>query len=342
MSFAFVLCLIYAALAGIALVFALAPSTREVFVKYGRTRDKPETAAKGTQTSGARAGRSTILAAALHLCASWTVPKNLFTQFYCVGAIISGLLTIDTIAWCNSQATPELSGADQRFFGHRYLLFEQWLFGGSSQSRVPIADPSRLAVLSLVLFTIHVLIRLKECVYDQPLTDARMHIGQYAVGIVFYVVTPLAVVADSYYPPGWGLQSSWTVPVGIAIFIYASIHQWRCHQILYGLRRRGLDAKSTGPDSTSTSQGSSARLDSYAIPTGDLFKYVSCPHFLCEILIYISIWLASACQATTLLWVIGWTAINLGITARESQQWYRARFGARYPRDRRALVPFVW
>ncbi|KAJ2493889.1 Steroid 5 alpha-reductase 3 [Coemansia sp. RSA 2050] len=237
---------------------------------------------------------------------------------------------------------PELSGAGMRFFGHRYLLFEQWLLGGSTQSKVHTANPSKLAVLSLVLFTIHVLIRLKECVYDQPSTDAKMHIGQYAVGIVFYLATPLAVVADSYYPPGWASQTSWTVPVGIAIFIYASIHQWRCHQILYGLRRRGLDAKSTDLDPASTPKGSSAQPDNYAIPTGDLFRYVSCPHFLCEILIYISIWLASACQATTLLWVIGWTAINLCITARESQQWYRARFGSGYPRDRRALVPFVW
>ncbi|KAJ2084560.1 hypothetical protein GGI09_007213 [Coemansia sp. S100] len=266
--------------------------------------------------------------------ASCTVPKNLFSQFYCVGAIVGGLLTIDTIAWCDSQAVPELPATDVGFFIHRYIAFEQWLLG-AAQSEVPTAYPSKLAVLALVLFTVHVLIRLKECVYDQPSTDARMHIGQYAVGIVFYVFTPLAVVADSYYSPGWVAQSSWTAPVGVAIYIYASIHQWRCHQILYSLRRRCIDNKSTPHES-------STKLDSYAIPTGDLFNYVSCPHFLCEILVYVSLWMVTDCQATSLLWVAGWTAINLGITARESQQWYQTRFGAGYPHDRRALIPFVW
>ncbi|KAJ2885868.1 hypothetical protein H4R27_001072 [Coemansia aciculifera] len=325
---------IYAALACTALAFALAPWTREAFVKYGRTRTQCETTEKGAQPTGAVTSRGTLLSAALNLYASWTVPKNLFSQFYCVGAIVGGLLTIDTIAWCDSQAVPELSSTDMRLFLHRYMAFEQWLLG-STQSEVPTAYPSKLAVLALVLFTIHVLIRLKECVYDQPSTDARMHIGQYAVGIVFYVLTPLAVVADSYYPPGWASQSSWIAPIGVAIYIYASIHQWRCHQILYSLRHRCIDTKSTP-------QESSTKLDSYAIPTGDLFEYVSCPHFLCEILVYISLWMVTGCQATTLLWVVGWTAINLSITARESQQWYQTRFGAGYPCDRRALVPFVW
>ncbi|KAJ2796295.1 hypothetical protein H4S07_006261, partial [Coemansia furcata] len=178
----------YAALTCTALAFALAPWTREAFVKYGRTRSQCETAAKGADTTGAGAGSSggSIFSTALRMYTSWTVSKNLFSQFYCVGTIIGGLLTIDTIAWCNSHFAPELSATGLRFFVHRYIALEQWL-SGSTPSELPIPPPSKLAALALTLFTIHVLIRLKECVYDQPLTDAQMHIGQYAVGVVFYV-----------------------------------------------------------------------------------------------------------------------------------------------------------
>ncbi|KAJ2497590.1 hypothetical protein IWW47_003605 [Coemansia sp. RSA 2052] len=334
----------YAALAGIALAFELAAWTREAFVRYGRTRNRHDVPATPTQAivtrgeHGSRADTSPRYAATLHMLSSWTVPKNLFSQFYSVGAIVSGLLTIDTISWCSSQAAPERAGTGARLFVHRYMDFERRLFG-YAQSEAPAVCPSKLAVLALVLFTIHVLIRLKECVYDQPVTDARMHAGQYAVGILFYVLTPLAVIADAYRAPGWELQSSWTVPIGLAIYTYASIHQRRCHQILFELRHRCLDKEHVAQDAI---HGSDSRAGAYAIPIGDLFLYVSCPHFLCEILIYVSIWMVTACQATTLLWVVGWTAVNLGITARESQQWYLARFGARYPSDRRVLVPFVW
>ncbi|KAJ2899290.1 hypothetical protein IWW38_001054 [Coemansia aciculifera] len=342
MSLVFLIRFSYAALACIALSFELAPWTREAFVKYGRTRSQPGVTT--AQIPGARSRASTgssWSAAALRIFASWTVPKNLFSQFYCVGAIASGLLTIDAIAWCNSQASPELAGTAPRLFVHRYMDFEQQLFG-STQTTVPAVCPSKLAVLALVLFTTHVLIRLKECIYDQPATDARMHVGQYAVGILFYALTPLATTVDAYHAPGWELQSSWMVPAGLAIYIYASIHQRRCHQILYELRHRCLDKKHAETVASGESGESGNPADNYAIPTGDLFSYVSCPHFLCEILIYISIWMVTACQATTLLWVVGWTAINLGITARESQQWYQTKFGARYPRARRALVPLVW
>ncbi|KAJ1822102.1 hypothetical protein LPJ56_003134 [Coemansia sp. RSA 2599] len=197
---------------------------------------------------------------------------------------------------------------------------------GSTGIGLGLAQSShKTALLALSMYNAHVALRLKETVCDQPETSARMHIGQYGVGIIYYVVTPFAVVVDSYVMPGWTRPPAWAALAGIALYAYASVHQWRCHHILYKLRRRAM-LQSSG----------------YVVPEGDLFSFVACPHFLCEILIYLAIWTATGFQATTLVWTICWTVINLGITARETQQWYRRTFGSKYPRSRKALVPYMW
>ncbi|KAJ2235975.1 hypothetical protein IWW45_002161 [Coemansia sp. RSA 485] len=208
------------------------------------------------------------------------------------------------------------------------LALKQSVDGGIENSPGSIKSPHMAALLTLLMYIIHVALRLKETVRDQPKTDARMHIGQYGVGIIYYIVTPLAVVADAYCVPGWTMPPVWAALAGIALYIYASVHQWRCHHILYRLRSRAMVRQSIE--------------HKYVVPDGDLFSLVSCPHFLCEIVIYVSIWTAAGFQATTLVWTICWTVVNLGITARETQQWYRQKFGPEYPQGRKALVPYVW
>ncbi|KAJ2455367.1 Steroid 5 alpha-reductase 3 [Coemansia sp. RSA 2336] len=185
-------------------------------------------------------------------------------------------------------------------------------------------------VMGLLMYNIHVLLRLRETVCDQPVSSAQMHIGQYAVGMVFYIATPFAVVADAFSKPSWHPVPLWVLATSISLFVYASVHQWRCHHILFGLRRQKLQQTNI--------RHPNAR--SYALPRGDLFEYVSSPHYFCEILVYVSLWIATGCQAQTVLWVLIWTAINLGITARESQAWYSKTFGA--DPARKTLIPFVW
>ncbi|KAJ2483809.1 Steroid 5 alpha-reductase 3, partial [Coemansia sp. RSA 2320] len=233
----------YAVLAGLGLVCELVPWTREALIRYGRTMTKPDddaTKDKDKQAAAARANASpSRLSAAMIHYAAWKVPKSLFTHFYIVGAIVSGLLTIDTIAWFNSQSEFQHTGAAPHHFIPRILAFEQWL-AGSIQSDVHDVRPDRLAVLALALFTLHVLLRLKESAYDQPATSAKMHASQYSVGVVFYILAPLGVVVDSYQAPGWKPQSPWLVVAGVAVYVYAFIHQRRCHGILFQLRNRCL------------------------------------------------------------------------------------------------------
>jgi len=76
----------------------------------------------------------------------------------------------------------------------------------------------------------------------------------------------------------------------------------------------------------------------YKIPTGGLYRYVSCPNYLGEIVEWTG-W-------AILTWSIAgasfavWTAANLAPRAWSNHVWYRTTF-ADYPRERRALIPFV-
>jgi len=74
----------------------------------------------------------------------------------------------------------------------------------------------------------------------------------------------------------------------------------------------------------------------YQIPRGGLFKYVSCPNYLGEIIEWTGFALA-AWSPTALVFAI-WTAANLVPRALSHHSWYRTTF-ADYPSDRKALIP---
>ncbi len=76
----------------------------------------------------------------------------------------------------------------------------------------------------------------------------------------------------------------------------------------------------------------------YRIPEGGLFRYVSNPSYLTEITAFAGFAIATwSLGATFVLWV---TMANLIPRALQTHRWYHEKFPD-YPRDRRALVPFV-
>ncbi|KAJ1779320.1 hypothetical protein IW142_000938 [Coemansia sp. RSA 564] len=315
---------IYVLLTAIAFAFELVPWTREAFVKYGRTRST-RTAAAAAQGTVCAPGTATTL----ERFTAMTVPKNWFSQFYWTGAVVGSLVLLDAVLWIWRSCR---FGAQDLTHTHTFaaaVQLESWIDRDPPET-VPAAETSSrvlAAVVGLSMYCIHIAIRLKECVFDQPTTDARMHVGQYAVGMIFYIATPFAIVADAYCAHIWQPVSLWMVAAAAVLFAFASLHQWRCHRILFQLRRIKLQHGTDG---------------SYALPSGDLFEYVSSPHYLCEILVYVSLWMATGFQAPTLLCVVIWTTVNLSITAHESQMWYRRTFGVIFPQNRRMLLPFIW
>ena len=77
---------------------------------------------------------------------------------------------------------------------------------------------------------------------------------------------------------------------------------------------------------------------SYKIPRGFLFKYVSCPNHFFEIME----WAGFAIMAWSLpaLCFLAWTAANLLPRAMKHHQWYLDHFPD-YPENRKSIIPFV-
>lgn len=77
----------------------------------------------------------------------------------------------------------------------------------------------------------------------------------------------------------------------------------------------------------------------YKIPTGGLYDYISSPNYFAEILEWTG-WAVLTWSIAGLSFAV-WTAANLAPRAWTHHRWYRQQFPD-YPRERRALIPFVW
>jgi protein-S-isoprenylcysteine O-methyltransferase Ste14 len=77
----------------------------------------------------------------------------------------------------------------------------------------------------------------------------------------------------------------------------------------------------------------------YEIPRGGLFRFVSAPNYLGELLEWTG-WALATWSLAGLSFAV-FTAANLAPRAWSNHRWYRERF-ADYPEERRALIPFVF
>lgn len=77
----------------------------------------------------------------------------------------------------------------------------------------------------------------------------------------------------------------------------------------------------------------------YKIPHGGLYKWVSCPNYLGEIIEWAG-WALATWSLPGLSFAL-WTIANLAPRARSHHLWYRAEFPD-YPPIRKALLPGLW
>ncbi len=123
-------------------------------------------------------------------------------------------------------------------------------------------------------------------------------------------------IVSAPYPVDWLTDTRFHI--GIAVFLIGATINHRADDRLLALRRPG------GPD--------------YAVPKGGLFRYVSCPNHLGEIVEWCGF--AVMCWNLPALSFAVWTAANLIPRALSHHRWYRERFPD-YPKERRAVIPFV-
>ena len=113
--------------------------------------------------------------------------------------------------------------------------------------------------------------------------------------------------------------SQWNFYLGAALFVFGFFMNQVSDHILIHLRKPG----ETG----------------YKIPVGFLFKYVSCPNLLGELVQWTGFALI-AWNYPAVTFLI-WTAANLLPRAIGHHRWYKNTF-KEYPKSRKILIPGLW
>ena len=86
--------------------------------------------------------------------------------------------------------------------------------------------------------------------------------------------------------------------------------------------------------------------ESYLRPSKYLFKWVCCPHYFAEIIVYFSMWLINVALSNykqlhlILLLALAWVTSNLMVVSYQQFLWYKLNTDV--PRDWCIILPFVW
>ncbi len=79
--------------------------------------------------------------------------------------------------------------------------------------------------------------------------------------------------------------------------------------------------------------------DSYKIPQAGLYRWISCPNYFGEVVIWTG-WAVATWSLPGLAFAL-WTVANLVPRARSHHAWYRRTF-SEYPSKRKAILPGLW
>ncbi|KAK0623428.1 hypothetical protein B0T14DRAFT_427666 [Immersiella caudata] len=147
------------------------------------------------------------------------------------------------------------------------------------------------------------------------------------LGLGFYLVLSVAIWVEgsSAILHGDVAESDGSsllkISIALPAFLFAWVNQYRCHAHLAGLKK-------------------------YSLPDEGLFRHLVSPHYTCECLLYLSLAIAAAPQGEvankTMLSVLFFVLVNLGLTASSTRQWYANKFGAEAVVRRWNMIPFIF
>lgn len=184
------------------------------------------------------------------------------------------------------------------YFAHFYVL--STLF-----STVTVCIYPQYLLVWLLLF--HSLRRLYETLYiSRYSSQSRMNWSHYVVGLWFYSSLHIILNVELYRGH---ISRSFSLPA-IIVFCFAAWDQHENHKVL-------------------------AALVKYSLPQKRLFRWICCPHYLDEILIYGSLLSASR----EFVWPLVWVSASLALSATECRRYYQVKFPGRHPPY--ALLPFI-
>lgn len=246
---------------------------------------------------------------------AFDVPKRWFSHFYAISVGWNGLLL-----------------AIYLNFIYHHQSFPSWLTGLLDiLTGVPSTDsqvPQLSTVLVQLLLCVHSLRRLLECLFVSVFSDGALHLVQYVFGVCYYIVLGLTVLCSDHLGKGSGSllsQLDWFHVAGSVLFIWASLMQHQSIVLLAGLR---------------TGKSGMVETLAHRLPEGGWFELVSCPHYLAELLIYVSLSLIFGGLSLTWWLVALYVLFNQALAAQLCHEHYISKYDS-YPKHRKAFIPFV-
>lgn len=118
------------------------------------------------------------------------------------------------------------------------------------------------------------------------------------------------------YPQSW--LYSWQFVLGFVLFVVGYFINQYSDYLLINLRSDGET--------------------NYKIPNGFLFRWISCPNLFGELVEWLGFAVMTWCLPGFTFFI--WTFANLVPRAISHHKWYLNKFG-NYPKDRKAIIPFV-
>ncbi|OAA57856.1 3-oxo-5-alpha-steroid 4-dehydrogenase [Niveomyces insectorum RCEF 264] len=324
--------------AGVLAVNALPAGTRERLLDYGaRETGAAADATPKKRTKPATGSLERVVAA---VAARTQVPHAWFASFYAVYLLCAFAWAVQWWGW---QPAEGKIGADT----HNVLA---WIATKQQQRETDGAEagpaggaPGDVVTLVQVyaacgLEALQAARRLYEHAAVLRPSQSKMNAAHWIMGLVFYVCMSVAVWVEgagaivatkqaaysAFLPSVAPMHQTavWAkVGLGALLFLLASLAQHRCHAHLASLKK-------------------------YTLPDDRLFRYVVCPHYTCEILLYLSLSVVAAPTGhlfnRTLLSSVFFVVPCLGVTADRTKQWYMDRFGAEQVASKWKMLPFLF
>ncbi|KAK3391974.1 hypothetical protein B0T20DRAFT_396588 [Sordaria brevicollis] len=280
----------------VAAVAALPKEARRLLVDYGARRSSSELSGKDTTSRDVKAegrgkeGNGNWLLSLINTFTSYgQVPHSWFITFY-VASVACSVLWV----WQFVTEGRVLRGV------------------ASHQPQAALPSGGEVTLGQVALAWTMMFLQGSRRLYEDWLTHGKskstMWIVHWVLGLSYYLVTSVAVWVEGsgaildYQSTGAidGHVPGFKTLVGIVMFGYASINQYRCHRHLAGLNK-------------------------YSLPELGLFRYLVCPHYFCECLVYLSLAIIAAPKGEllnkTLLGALAFVVVNLGVTASGTRKW---------------------
>ncbi len=185
-------------------------------------------------------------------------------------------------------------------------------------------DASQLQVLLCVLVCLHFVKRELETLFVHRFSAATMPLRNIFKNSAHYWMLGGIVIAAFIYSPASaaarGANPLLLYP-GLLLYVLGELGNLQSHLTLKGLRSAG-----------GTERG---------IPQGALFRLVTCPNYLCEVIAWLGVYLVSGLSWGVLIFLLVSVA-QLGQWAQKKERRYRKEFGDKYKKKRFTMLPGIW